>query len=76
MDAPDAYGWGVGEHLLAGIINAVRDNTFTNIQVRTKKKMKPFEPFPVPAVKKEKKKPTANAFVLMAQANFNKPKEG
>jgi len=44
----DTAGWGITEHLLAGVIDAVQQNTFTNVQVRTKKRLTPLRRlFPV-----------------------------
>lgn len=73
-EVPDAYGWGVNEYLLAGLIDSVREGTFTNVQVRSKKKLKPFDPFPTPGAKKKSRKST-NLFVAMAQAQLSKSKE-
>lgn len=75
-DSPESYGWGTQEYLLAGVIDSVREGTFTNIQVRSKKKIQPFEPFPTPGVQKKKKEKPVNAFIAMAQAEFYKHKEG
>lgn len=66
---PDSEGWGVGEYLLASTVNAVREGTYTNIQVRTKKKIKPPEDVKVPGVG-EVKKSRPNRFALMAQAQL------
>ena len=68
-DLPEGAGWGVLEHLTATLIDAVHENTFTNVQVRTKKKLSPPERFPVPGAEKAKK-PKANMFVKMAQAQL------
>lgn len=65
-DNNESSGWGVTEYLIANLIDAVRENTFTNVQVRTKKKLAPPESFPVPGAK-QKKKPKRNMFVQMAQ---------
>ena len=66
-DQPDAFGWGTAEHLLASLIDAVRENTFANMQVRTKKKLKAPERLPVPGRKVEKK---PNQFLAMARRQF------
>lgn len=65
----DGQGWGVTEYLLANLIDAVRENTFTYIQAKSKKKLAPPERFPVPGAKQAKKKNT-NMFVRMAQAQL------
>lgn len=66
--APSSYGWGTTAYLLAGVIDTVRENTHTNIQVRTKKRIKPFDRFPIPG--SEKKEKPVNMFVQMAQQQF------
>lgn len=64
-------GWSTDSYLLAYIFDAVREGTFANIQVRTKKKLKPLERLAVPGVETEKKE-TVNSFVRMAQQQFAK----
>lgn len=64
-DEEDSYGWGTSEVLLAGVIDAVREGTHANMQVRTKKKLKPPEPIPVPG---RKVKPRVNSFMAAAKA--------
>lgn len=66
---PEAVGWGLSEHLLASVVDAVRENTFANMQVRTKKKLKAPDRIPVPGRKVEKK---PNKFLAMARAQFAK----
>lgn len=61
----DGYGWGTTEVLLAGVIDAIKEGTFSNIQVRTKKKLKPPEPIPVPG---RRVKPKVNNFLAAAKA--------
>lgn len=68
-DEPSATGWDTTAHLVAIVADAVRENTHANLQVRTKKKIKPPERLPVPGVKKKKPK---NTFVAMAQAQYRK----
>lgn len=60
----ESAGWGTTEYLLAAVVDAVREGTFSNMQVRTKKKLKEPDPFPVPGLRKKEK---PNQFVLMAQ---------
>ena len=66
---PDSVGWSTADYLAAMAVDAVRENTFANMQVRTKKKLKPPEKLPVPGQKPRKK---ANSFVAMAQAQYRK----
>lgn len=68
----ESYGWKTSDYLLAAIANSVREGTFVNMQVRTKKKLTPIEPIEVPGVKKQKKQKKANKFVQMAQAQLAK----
>lgn len=63
-DVKDGVGWSDNTYLLAAVYDAVREGTFTNIQVRTKKKLSPLERLSVPGIQKEKK---SNQFVRMAQ---------
>ena len=65
----NSAGWDHTAYLLASVIDAVRENTFVNMQVRTKKRIEPFEKVPVPGVEKTKKKST-NKFVQMAQQQW------
>lgn len=67
---PESYGWTNTDYLLANVIDSVRENTFANIQVRTKKKLQPFDRTPVPGMREEKKKPTQNKFLKMAQQQW------
>lgn len=69
-EAEDSYGWSTTEYLLAALINSVREGTFVNMQVRTKKKLKPIEPVAVPGL--EKKDKPVNNFVRMAQMQLAK----
>lgn len=73
-DVPEQAGWGTTNTLLAEVINSVRDNTHTNVQVRTKKKIPEFPRINIPGSEEEKaeKKKTPNLFVRMAQAQFNR----
>lgn len=73
--ASDSAGWDTNSYLLASLIDVVRENTFVNMQVRTKKKLKPFEQVPIPGVKKQKKKGPKNSFALMAQQQLSRTKE-
>ena len=66
---PDAAGWDTNSYLLVLVAEAIRENTFANMQVRTKKKLKPPDKLPVPGQKPKKK---ANTFVAMAQAQYRK----
>lgn len=68
-DAEEESGWRTETYLAAAIYDAVREGTYTNMQVRTKKKLTPPKPLSVPGASK-KKKPTANRFVKMAQAQL------
>lgn len=70
-DDGESYGWATSDYLLAAIANSVREGTFVNMQVRTKKKLAPIEPIEVPGTKKTKSKPVNN-FVRMAQAQLAK----
>jgi len=65
----DGYGWNAQTYLLAALVNSVRENTFVNMQVRTKKRIAPFEQVPVPGAGKKTKKST-NKFVQMAQQQW------
>lgn len=65
----DTYGWGTSDYLLASVVDAVRENTFANMQVRTKKKLKAPDKLPVPG-REAVKKP--NNFLAMARAEFMK----
>lgn len=65
-----SYGWDSTAYLLAGVIDSVRENTHVNMQVRTKKKLKPPEPVQVPGMEREKKR--NSQFVRMAQAALAK----
>lgn len=65
----DSYGWTVDTYLTAALIDAVRENTYANMQVRTKKRLPKPEGMPVPGVKRKKK---VNNFVAMAQAQLAK----
>lgn len=67
-EVPDSHGWDTNSYLISTLINAVRDNTYVNMQVRTKKKLKPFPPVEVPGVSNKKKKKPVSGFVRMAQA--------
>lgn len=67
-DTPDGVGWGVHEFLTAGVIDAVRENTFSSLQMNSEKKLTPPDPVRLPGSEVEsKKKSKANAFVRMAQ---------
>ncbi|UBI10053.1 hypothetical protein LA324_05440 [Corynebacterium coyleae] len=65
----NSYGWTVNTYLTAALIDAVRENTYANMQVRTKKRLPKPEKLPVPGVKQKKK---VNNFVAMAQAQLAK----
>lgn len=65
----DSYGWTVDTYLTAALIDAVRENTYANMQVRTKKSLPKPEKLPVPGVERKKK---VNSFVAMAQAQLAK----
>lgn len=67
-----SQGWSIDAYLTATLIDAVRENTFVNTQVRTKKRLKPPERFPIPGVRKEKR---PNNFALMAQKMMVNKKE-
>lgn len=69
-EVPSSYGWDTRAYLLAGLIDTIRENTHTNIQVRTKKKIKPFDKFPIPGL--EKKEKPVSMFVQMAQQQLAK----
>lgn len=57
--------------MLASLIDAVRENTYANMQVRTRKKLKQPTPVKVPGAKKKQ----ANSFLRMAQAVYRERKE-
>lgn len=65
----DTAGWGITEHLLAGVIDAVQQNTFTNVQVRTKKRLTPPETI-VSRARKSSRRAGSNLFAAMARANY------
>lgn len=70
----DASGWDTNSYLLASLIDAVRENTFANMQVRTKKRLQRPERVKVPG---RREKPKPNNFMKMARAMFNQNlKEG
>lgn len=69
-DTEDGVGWSVDSYLLAAAVDAVREGTFVNMQVRTKKKLPKVERLSVPGVVKESKQ--VNSFVKMAQAQLAK----
>ena len=71
---PDSAGWDTNSYMLASIIDAVRENTYANMQVRTKKKLKQPTPVKVPG-SKPKKKQQSNSFVKMAQAVYRDKKK-
>lgn len=76
--SPDSTGWTTSDYLTANVIDAVRENTFVNMQVRTKKRLKPFARTPIPGGEKEAPK-KQNSFVAMAQKQFafsTRKKEG
>lgn len=67
-DSEDSYGWDTHAYLLASTANAIREGTFVNMQVRTKKQLERPEPIRIPGTESgAKKKPKANHFVRMAQ---------
>lgn len=63
----DSVGWTTETYLIASLIDAVKENTFANMQVRVKKRLQRPERTPVPGMAPAKKK---NSFVAMAQAQF------
>lgn len=69
-DVPESAGWDTNAYLAAALIDSVRDGTFVNMQVRTKKKLKPFERVQLPGAeggKSTQSKKPVNMFVKMAQ---------
>lgn len=64
---PDSAGWDTNSFMLASLIDAVRENTYANMQVRTKKKLKRPDPVKVPGARPKK---AGNSFVKMAQKVF------
>lgn len=62
-------GWDLQSFLLASVVDAVREGTFANMQVRTKKKLTPPDPVSRPGVKREK---PVNKFLAMARAQLEK----
>ena len=68
---PDSAGWDTSAYMLASLIDAVRENTYANMQVRTKKKLKQPTPVRVPGAKKKQ----SNSFLKMAQAVYRERKE-
>lgn len=65
----NSYGWTVDTYLTAALIDAVRENTYANMQVRTRKRLPRPEKMPVPGIQHKKK---VNNFVAMAQAQLAK----
>ena len=77
-DSPDSAGWDTSDYLTAALIDSVRDGTFANMQMNSKKKLQPFERVPIPGVEKKPEKKPVNNFVRMAQmalAEAQKQKE-
>lgn len=74
-DTKEAIGWDINTYLLAALIDSVKENTFANVQVRTKKKLTPPQRVPVPGVEEDKKK-SPNNFIKMAQRFFNSQQGG
>lgn len=66
---PDSAGWDTNSYMLASLIDAVRENTYANMQVRTKKKLKRPTPVKVPGSKQPS---SSNSFLKMAQAAYRK----
>lgn len=64
---PDSAGWDTDSYMLASLIDAVRENTYANMQVRTKKKLKRPTPLKVPGAKQPS---NSNSFLKMAQAAY------
>lgn len=73
-EEPDAFGWDTQTYLLAGLVDAVRENTFVTAQTNTKKKIKPPEPIDVPGRVKQGK--PNNLFTQMAAAQYNAAQKG
>lgn len=71
-EIPDSAGWDTNSYMLASLIDAVRENTYANMQVRTKKKLKQPTPVKVPGAKPKKR---SNSFLMMAQAAYREKKE-
>lgn len=72
LDSEESYGWATSDYLTAAVINSIRENTFVNMQVRTKKKLKPIESVSVPGLSKKKENKPVNNFVRMAQMQLAK----
>lgn len=69
-DVPESAGWDTNAYLVAALIDSVRDGTFVNMQVRTKKKLKPFERVQLPGAeggKPTKEEKPVSLFIKMAQ---------
>lgn len=67
-DSPESVGWNTSDYLTAALIDSVRDGTFANMQMNSKKKLQPFERVPLPGVEKKPEKKPVNNFVRMARA--------
>lgn len=64
-------GWDGHLHMLANIVDAIRENTHVLVSVNSKRKPKPPEPVYRPQAKK-KTNPAANRFAAMARAAYLK----
>lgn len=73
----EAEGWDTQAYLLAGLVDAVRENTFVTAQVQSKKKLKRPEPMDVPGRKAQKKsKGQNNLFAQMAAQQMRSAGKG
>lgn len=68
----EGVGWDTQTYLLAAAVDAIRENTHVNIQVRSKKKMKPPERIQAPGLTKRRATKPPNRFVRMAQQQLQR----
>lgn len=69
-------GWDTQAYLLAGLVDAVRENTFVTAQIQSKKKLKRPDPIDVPGNKKKKSDGQVNLFAQMAAAQWEAAQRG
>ena len=72
----ESVGWDTQAYLMAGLIDAVRENTYVTAQTQSKKKIKAPEPIPVPGRAKQKKKGSPNLFAQMAAVQLEAARKG
>lgn len=69
-----AVGWDTQAYLLAGLVDAVRENTYVTAQLQSKKKLKRPEPIDTPGTRK--KEAPVNLFAQMAAKQLEAAKKG